>query len=47
MNFAREVADKVWFMDHGQLVETGTPSAFFSSPTSDRAKRFLSDLRSH
>jgi polar amino acid transport system ATP-binding protein len=47
MNFAREVADKVWFMDHGQLVETGTPSAFFSNPTSDRAKRFLSDLRSH
>jgi len=47
MNFAREVADKVWFMDHGQLVETGTPAAFFSNPTSDRARRFLSDLRSH
>jgi polar amino acid transport system ATP-binding protein len=47
MNFAREVADNVWFMDHGQLVETGTPDAFFANPTSDRAKRFLSDLRSH
>jgi polar amino acid transport system ATP-binding protein len=47
MNFAREVADRVWFMDHGRLVETGTPDAFFSSPTSDRAKRFLADLRSH
>jgi polar amino acid transport system ATP-binding protein len=47
MNFAREVADRVWFMDHGRLVETGTPDAFFSNPTSDRAKRFLADLRSH
>lgn len=47
MNFAREVADHVWFMDHGQLVETGTPDSFFANPTSDRAKRFLADLRSH
>ncbi|MEJ8825928.1 amino acid ABC transporter ATP-binding protein [Variovorax humicola] len=47
MGFAREVADNVWFMDHGKLVETGKPDAFFANPTSDRAKRFLSDLRSH
>jgi polar amino acid transport system ATP-binding protein len=47
MNFAREVADHVWFMDHGHLVETGTPEAFFSTPSSERAKRFLADLRSH
>jgi polar amino acid transport system ATP-binding protein len=46
MGFAREVADRVWFMDHGALVETGTPDAFFSNPQSDRARRFLSDLRS-
>ncbi|MBD9667099.1 amino acid ABC transporter ATP-binding protein [Variovorax sp. VRV01] len=47
MNFAREVADHVWFMDQGQLIETDKPDAFFSNPRSERAKRFLSDLRSH
>lgn len=47
MNFAREVADKVWFMDQGRLIETDTPEEFFSHPKSDRAKKFLSDLRSH
>ncbi|MEO8120615.1 MAG: amino acid ABC transporter ATP-binding protein [Rhodoferax sp.] len=47
MNFAREVADRVWFMDHGSIVETGTPDAFFSNPQSDRARKFLSDLRAH
>ncbi len=47
MGFAREVADRVWFMDHGQLIETGTPEAFFQNPQSPRAQKFLSDLRSH
>ncbi|MHA7685733.1 amino acid ABC transporter ATP-binding protein [Cupriavidus sp. PET2-C1] len=47
MNFAREVADRVWFMDNGCLVESGKPEAFFSNPQSDRAKKFLSDLRTH
>lgn len=47
MNFAREVSNRVWFMDAGRLVETGTPNEFFANPRSDRAKRFLSDLRSH
>jgi polar amino acid transport system ATP-binding protein len=47
MNFAREVSDRVWFMDHGRLIETGSPEAFFANPQSDRAKRFLSDLNSH
>ncbi|AEI82441.1 glutamine ABC transport system ATP-binding protein GlnQ (plasmid) [Cupriavidus necator N-1] len=47
MNFAREVSNRVWFMDHGRLVETGKPDEFFRNPQSDRAKRFLSDLRSH
>ncbi len=47
MNFAREVADRVWFMDHGSIVESGTPDAFFSNPQSDRARKFLSDLRAH
>ncbi|OGA88993.1 MAG: amino acid ABC transporter ATP-binding protein [Burkholderiales bacterium GWA2_64_37] len=47
MNFAREVADRVWFMDQGALVESGTPEDFFSNPQSERARKFLSDLRSH
>jgi polar amino acid transport system ATP-binding protein len=47
MNFVREIADRVWFMDHGSLVETGTPEAFFSNPQSERARRGLSDLYSH
>lgn len=46
MNFAREVADKVWFMDHGSLLEINTPDHFFSNPNSERAKKFLSDLGS-
>ena len=47
MNFAREVADKVWFMDAGRLVETDTPSNFFRRPKSERAQKFLSDLLAH
>lgn len=47
MNFAREVADRVWFMDHGALIESDTPEAFFGNPQSERAQRFLNDLRSH
>lgn len=47
MNFAREVSDRVWFMDHGRLIETGRPEDFFANPKSDRARRFLSDLNSH
>jgi polar amino acid transport system ATP-binding protein len=47
MGFAREVCDRVWFMDQGQLLESGKPDEFFSNPKTERAKRFLSDLRSH
>ena len=47
MNFAREVADRVWFMDDARVVETNTPEAFFSNPDSERARKFLSDVRSH
>ena len=47
MGFAREVADHIWFMDQGRIVETGTPEDFFLNPQSERAKKFLSDLRSH
>lgn len=47
MNFAREVADTIWFMDQGQILEKSTPQQFFSSPTNARAKRFITDLASH
>ena len=47
MNFAREVADRVWFMDAGQILEEAEPETFFTSPQHPRAQRFLSDLRSH
>ena len=41
MGFAREVADKVIFMDAGQLVEQGTPEEIFEHPESERLKAFL------
>jgi polar amino acid transport system ATP-binding protein len=44
MGFAREVADRVIFMDHGAIVEEGTPEHFFTNPTHDRAKLFLSQI---
>jgi len=45
MNFAREVADTVWFMDAGRLVEQAPPKQFFEQPQSDRARKFLSDIK--
>ncbi|WP_142826032.1 amino acid ABC transporter ATP-binding protein [Planococcus soli] len=41
MGFAREVADRVLFLDHGVLVEEGQPIEFFSHPKTERAKDFL------
>ncbi len=41
MGFAREVADRVLFMDYGKLVEEGTPEHFFTEPKEERAKMFL------
>lgn len=41
MGFAREVADRVLFLDHGVLVEEGEPENFFKHPTSERARDFL------
>jgi polar amino acid transport system ATP-binding protein len=46
MGFAREVADRVWFMADGAVLERATPEVFFNSPTHPRAKRFISDIRS-
>jgi polar amino acid transport system ATP-binding protein len=44
MGFAREVADRVVFMDGGAIVETGTPEHFFKDPTHERTKLFLSQI---
>lgn len=45
MGFARDVADRVWFLDKGNLLEDAKPDEFFSNPTHPRAQRFLADLR--
>jgi polar amino acid transport system ATP-binding protein len=47
MNFARDVASRIWFMDAGSIVETGSPDEFFNHPQHPRAQRFLADLRTH
>jgi ABC-type polar amino acid transport system ATPase subunit len=44
MGFAREVADRVIFMDEGVIVETGDPKTFFSQPREERSKRFLDKI---
>ena len=44
MNFAKEVANKVVFMDAGEIVEVGNPKEFFNNPQSERAKLFLSKV---
>jgi polar amino acid transport system ATP-binding protein len=41
MAFAREVASRILFLDRGKVVETGSPEAFFTNPTSERARQFL------
>ena len=45
MGFARDVADRIWFIDAGQIIETATPDEFFKNPQHPRAQRFLADLR--
>lgn len=45
MGFAREVADRIWFLDKGHLLEDAKPDTFFTNPQHPRAQRFLSDLR--
>jgi ABC-type polar amino acid transport system ATPase subunit len=47
MGFARAVADRVIFMDAGQIVEEGTPDGFFGHPRHDRTKLFLSQILKH
>ena len=47
MGFASQVADRVIFMDAGQIVEQNTPDEFFNNPRSDRTKLFLGQILSH
>ena len=44
MGFARQVADRVIFMDYGQIVEMNTPDEFFNNPQHERTKLFLSQI---
>ena len=47
MGFARKAANRVAFMDGGQIVEMDTPASFFDHPKTDRAKQFLSKILTH
>ncbi|MFD1796446.1 amino acid ABC transporter ATP-binding protein [Paracoccus aurantiacus] len=47
MGFAQAVADRVIFMDQGQIVEQNTPSEFFNNPQNERTKLFLSQILGH
>jgi general L-amino acid transport system ATP-binding protein len=47
MGFAKAVADRVIFMDQGQIVEENTPTEFFNNPKSERTKDFLSKILGH
>ncbi|HMD81291.1 MAG TPA: amino acid ABC transporter ATP-binding protein [Anaerolineales bacterium] len=47
MGFARAVANRMYFFDEGQIVESGTPDEIFKSPKEDRTKLFLSQILSH
>lgn len=44
MGFAREVADRIIFVDGGNILEEGTPEHFFTNPTNERTKAFLSKI---
>jgi glutamate/aspartate transport system ATP-binding protein len=47
MGFARSVANRVYFMDAGEIVETANAAQFFDAPRSDRAKAFLAKILKH
>jgi general L-amino acid transport system ATP-binding protein len=47
MGFAKAVADRVIFMDQGQIVEQNNPNDFFSNPQNERSKDFLSKILGH
>ena len=47
MGFAKEVGDRIVFMDHGVIIEENTPEEFFNNPKSDRARKFLNEILTH
>jgi len=47
MGFAKEVADRIIFMDHGQILEQGNPADFYANPKEERARLFLSRILNH
>ena len=47
MNFARNVADRIIFMDAGEIIEENTPQLFFTQPKTERAQKFLSQILHH
>ena len=47
MGFAKEVGDRIIFMDEGRIVEENTPEGFFKNPRSSRAKEFLKEILTH
>jgi general L-amino acid transport system ATP-binding protein len=44
MGFARQVSDRVIFMDAGQIIESGTPADFFGNPQHERTRAFLKQI---
>ena len=44
MGFARQVADRLLFLEEGQIVEEGTPTQIFDHPQEERTQRFLSQI---
>jgi polar amino acid transport system ATP-binding protein len=44
MGFARQVADRVIFMDRGEILEMGPPDTFFENPKNERLKNFLGQI---
>src|SRR5690606_8888428 len=44
MGFARQVADRILFMDQGEILEENTPSEFFANPRNERTRHFLSQI---
>jgi polar amino acid transport system ATP-binding protein/general L-amino acid transport system ATP-binding protein len=47
MGFARQVADRVLFMDGGAIIEAGTPSEIFDAPKEERTRNFLHAVLDH
>jgi ABC-type polar amino acid transport system ATPase subunit len=47
MGFAREVADRIAFMDAGQIVEVESPEVFFANPREERTRRFVGKILRH